>query len=110
MSICFWVLLEVLSFKTFDKTQKQKKMKKTTNSAASGMTTMQAALLGAGLGTQSQAKKINSQRSHDQWQKKMEDRYRAASRRIAAGDRSKEVLEIYSRLRGLVSPEVRRLF
>jgi hypothetical protein len=71
---------------------------------------MQVALLSAGLGTVSQVEKINSEMLREARQSKIEAAYKAASKKIAAGDRSKKVLDDYSRLRRLVSSEVRLLF
>ncbi len=71
---------------------------------------MQVALMGAGLATVAQAENSNRQVAHERWQNKVDALYKEASKKMAAGDRSKKVLESYSRLRRLASPEVKRRF
>lgn len=75
-----------------------------------GLSQMQIALLGAGVGTFSQAVKVNSEVAHKERQSRIESAYKAASRKIASGNASKETFEKYNKLKKLVSPAIRRNF
>jgi len=74
------------------------------------LSAMQVALLGAGLGSVAQAEKANSEMVREARQSRIEAAYKAASKKISSGSQDPKVLETYSRLRRLVSPEIRRVF
>ncbi len=78
--------------------------------ASARLSEMQIALLSVGLGTVSQAVSCNIEMAREARQIRIDEAYKTASKKISAGDRSQKVLADYTRLRRIVSPDVRRVF
>ena len=74
------------------------------------LSAMQCALLGAGVGTFSQAARVNYEKSREAWQSRIDAAYRAASKKISQGQADPKTVAEYVRLKKKVSPAMRRLF